>query len=421
MSDKKEILKPEYFIAKRISGKKLNRKHFSNTITGIVVVGIALSIAIMLSSVSIVTGFKNEIKDKVSGFGSHIQILNYDSNLSYETKAIPAEPEILNEIIALENVKQIQSFAIKAGIVKTESDIQGLVLKGVNSDFDWNFFNSYLINGDTLILSDSSLNNGIIISSYTARKLKLGIGDPVRMYFIDDRPRFRKFAVEGIYETSLTELDETFGIVDIKHIQRLNGWKDDQVSGLEVTISDFDDLYETTWEIRDIIAAYYFDDGSRLKASSIKERYPQIFDWLELQDLNVIIIIFLMLIVAGFNMISGLLILILDRTYMIGVLKALGGRNTMIRKIFLYQAFYLILRGLLIGNVIGIGLCALQKKFEIISLNPENYYLSTVPINLDFLNILYINAGATVTIMLFLILPSILVSKISPSKTISFK
>lgn len=375
----------------------------------------------MLVSVFIVTGFKNEIRDKVIGFGSHIQILNYDSNLSYETQAIYTYPEIYEKLKTIDGVDHIQNFAIKAGIIKAKDDIQGLVLKGVDASFDWTFFNKSLIDGETFQVSDSSYTNDILISAYIAKKLHFNIGDPVRMWFIDEQPRFRKFTVKGIYETSLTELDKTFGLVDIKHIQKLNGWEKDQVSGYEISVSNFKDLSEILWDIRDMTSGYYFEDGSRMKASSIIERYPQIFDWLELQDLNVIIILFLMLIVAGFNMISGLLILILDRTYMIGILKALGSTNLMIRKIFLYQSFYLILRGLVIGNIIGIGLAFIQKKFELISLNPENYYLSTVPINLDIGNILLINLCASLAIMLFLIVPSMLVSKISPSKTISFK
>lgn len=384
------------------------------------ITGITLSVAVMLVSVSIVTGFKNEITNKISGFGSHIQILNYDSNLSYETKPIPASNPVYDEIKNLDNVTQVQGFALKAGIVKTDTDIQGLVLKGVGTDFDWDFFRSTLKEGRILDI-DSSYHDGIIISSYTAKKLKLNIGDPLRMWFIDESPRFRKFTIYGIYETSLVELDETFGFVDIKHIQKLNGWNNEQISGLEVNINDFKNLYETTWEIRDIISGLYFEDGGRLKASSIKERYPQIFDWLELQDLNVIIIILLMIIVAGFNMVSGLLILILDRTYMIAVLKALGAGNPMIRRIFYYQSFYLIIRGLLYGNILGLGICILQSKFEIISLNPENYYLSSVPINIDLFHILLINAGATLAIFIFLILPSMIIARISPAKTISFK
>jgi lipoprotein-releasing system permease protein len=411
----------EYFIAKRISNQKLQKKEFSGTISGIVIIGISLSIAVMLIALAIVTGFKNEIRDKTIGFGSHVQILNYDSNLSYETEPIPSGLPVYEEIRSLEGVDHLQSFAIKAGIVKTETDIEGLVLKGINVDFDWKFFQSSLIEGRIFEVNDSIYSNDIVISSYLAKRLKINLGDPVRMWFVDERPRFRKFTLAGIYETSLAELDETFALVDIKHIQRLNGWTTEQVSGYEVQLDNFRRLEDVTWNVRDIIAGLYFEDGSRLKAENIREKYPQIFDWLELQDMNVFIIIALMLTVAGFNMVSGLLILILDRTYMIGVLKALGGKNLTIRKIFLYQSFNLIIKGLIIGNLLGISLSLLQKKFEIISLNPENYYLTTVPINLDLVNILTVNIGASLIIMLFLIFPSMLVSRISPSRVISFK
>ena len=411
----------EYFIARRISNQKLQKKEFSGTISGIVIIGISLSIAVMLIALAIVTGFKNEIRDKTIGFGSHIQILNYDSNLSYETEPIPSDLPIYDEVASMEGIEHLQAFAIKAGIVKTETDIEGLVLKGVTENFDWKFFQSSLIEGQIIEIQDSSYSNDIVVSSYLAKRLKIKLGDPVSMWFVDERPRFRKFKIAGIYETSLAELDETFALVDIKHIQRLNGWTNDQVSGYEIQLENFRELEEITWNIRDIIAGFYFEDGSRLKAENIREKYPQIFDWLELQDMNVFIIIALMLIVAGFNMVSGLLILILDRTYMIGVLKALGGKNFSIRKIFLYQSFNLIIKGLIIGNFLGISLSLLQKKFEIISLNPENYYLTTVPVNLDLLNILTVNIGASIIIMLFLIFPSMLVSRISPSRVISFK
>ncbi len=413
-------LNTELFIARRIISGTKNRKHFSSTITGIVIFGIALSIAVMIASVAIVTGFKKEIRNKVIGFGSDIQVINYDSNLSYQTKPIPLNDTIVKLFSSVPGVTSVQPFAIKAGIVKTKTDIQGLVLKGVDKHFNWTFFDNSMIEGHHFAVTDSTLSNSIVISSWVARKLKVKPGDSFQMWFVDQQPRFRKFTISGIYETSLAEFDQTFAIVDIKHIQRLNDWRKDQVSGLELQIRSFNNLDNVTWDARDIAASFFFDDGARLKVQNIVERYPQIFDWLRLQDLNVIIIIALMLIVAGFNMISGLLILILDRTYMIGVLKALGSRNMSIRRIFMYQSSYLILRGLLWGNVIGIGLCMLQKKYELISLNPENYYLTTVPVNLDVLHILFINAGAMLVIMLFLIIPSMLVSRISPARTIRF-
>ncbi len=413
-------LNTELFIARRIISGNKDRKLFSSTITGIVIFGIALSIAVMVASVAIVTGFKKEIRNKVIGFGSDIQVLNYDSNLSYQTKPIPYNDSIMTAFGSLEGVTHVQPFAIKAGIVKTDTDIQGLVLKGIDGHFDWSFFNKSMIRGRNFQVSDSVLSNSIVISSYVARKLEVDTGDTFQMWFVDQRPRFRKFTISGIYETSLAEFDQTYAIVDMKHIQRLNNWDEEQVSGLELEIDHFRDLEAITWEAGDIAASWYFDEGSRLKVLNIVEKYPQIFDWLRLQDVNVLIIIVLMLIVAGFNMVSGLLILILDRTYMIGVLKALGSRNLSIRRIFFYQASYLILRGLLWGNFIGIGLCLLQKKYELISLNPENYYLTTVPINLNLWHLLAINSGAMAAILIFLIIPSMLVSRISPAKTILF-
>lgn len=407
-------------IARRIISGNKDRKHFSSTITGIVIFGIALSIAVMIAAVAIVTGFKKEIRNKVIGFGSDIQVLNYDSNLSYQTKPIPYNDSIMSAFGSLDGVTHIQPFAIKAGIVKTDTDIQGLVLKGIDNHFDWSFFDQSMIEGSHFEVSDTTLSNAVVISSYVARKLKMKTGDSFQMWFVDQRPRFRKFTISGIYETSLAEFDQTYAIVDMKHIQRLNNWDKDQVSGLELNINHFRNLDAITWEAGDMAATWYFEDGSRLKVQNIVEKYPQIFDWLRLQDVNVLIIIVLMLVVAGFNMVSGLLILILDRTYMIGVLKALGSRNLSIRRIFLYQAAYLIFRGLLWGNFIGIGLCILQKQYGFISLNPENYYLTKVPVNLNMLHLIAINAGAAVAILLFLILPSMLVSRISPAKTIRF-
>ena len=410
----------ELFIAKKAFREKGNKRRFTSTINGIVVTGISLSIAVMIVAVAIVTGFKQEIRDKAIGFGSHIQITNYDSNISYQTEPVPKEPDFLPELKNVPGIRHIQPFAIKAGIVKTESDIQGLVLKGINEEFDWSFFENSIVEGSSFSVSDSAYTSSILISSFLARKMRLKTGDSFQMWFIDKSPRFRKFEVAGIYETSLAEFDETFALADIKHIQRLNNWTQDQVSGLEISLVNFKYLDDVTWNARDITATFVFDEGSRIKVRNIVENYPQIFDWLDLQDLNVMIIIILMMVVAGFNMISGLLILILDRTYMIGVLKALGGKNGMIRKIFMYQSAFLIFRGLFWGNLLGIGLGWLQKKYELISLDPVNYYLTTVPVNLETLNIFLINIGAMTAIMLFLVLPSMLVARISPAKVIRF-
>ena len=411
----------EFFIANRLNSKKENRKRFPGTIMSIAVFGIAMGLAVMLVAISIVTGFKEEISNKVIGFGSHIQILNYDSNVSFETSPIDANPAFLPQIKSIEGVKNIQVFALKAGIVKTQNDIQGLVLKGVGEDYDWSFFDKSMVEGSTFRLKKDSTSNSIVISSYLAKKLKLKSGDSFQMWFIQDTPRFRKFIVSGIYETSLQEFDKTFAITDIRHIQRLSGWNENQVSGLEMILTDFKEINRVTSEVDEIVSTTFFEDGSRLKVLNIIEKYPQIFDWLNLQDVNVWVIIILMLVVAGINMISGLLIIILDRTNMIGILKALGTTNRSIQKIFLYQSSYLIFKGLLWGNLLGISLCLIQKYFNIIQLDPTSYYLTSVPVNLDFFNILLLNAGTVLVILMFLILPSMLISKISPAESIRFK
>jgi lipoprotein-releasing system permease protein len=414
-------LNTEYFIAKRLNSKKETKKRFPGTIMGIAVIGIALGLAVMLVAISIVTGFKEEISNKVIGFGSHIQILNYDSNVSFETNPIDANPAFLPQIRDIKGIEHIQVFGLKAGIVKTQNDIQGLVLKGVGPDYDWSFFDKSMMEGLSFRVKNDTVSNSIVISAFLARKLKLKTGDSFQMWFIQDTPRFRKFTISGIYETSLQEFDKTFAMVDIRHIQRLSGWEENQVSGLEMMVSDFKDIDRITNDVGEIVSTTFFEDGSRLKVMNIVEKYPQIFDWLNLQDINVMVIIILMLIVAGINMISGLLIIILDRTNMIGILKALGTNNRSIRRIFMYQSSYLILKGVFWGNILGIGFCLVQKYFSLISLDPASYYLTTVPINLNLLNIFLLNAGTVIAILTFLILPSMLISRISPAESIRFK
>ena len=392
----------------------------SQPIVSIAIIGIALGLAVMILSVAIVTGFKGEISKKVIGFGSHIQIVNYDSNISFETEPINKQQAFFNDVKNLAGIKQIQEFAIKAGIIKTKTDIQGIVLKGVGSDYDWSFFNQYMVEGKTFQVNDSSTTNDIIISKYIARVLNLKVGDKIAAYFIQDPPRMRAFKISGIYETSLSEFDEKFALVDIKHIQKLNNWTNDQISGYEVTIDDFSQIDKLTQDVRDIVGFHFNPDGTKLKVLSIKEKYPQIFDWLNLTDVNVWIILILITAVAGFNMVSGLLILILERTNMIGILKAIGTKNWSIRKIFLYQSSFLISKGLLWGNLIGIAICILQAKFHIIKLDPTSYYLNAVPINLKLWHILALNSGTLAVTVIMLVVPSYIISKLSPEKTIRF-
>ncbi len=420
MALKTPFLNTELFIAKRIIGHKRERKRFSSSIVGIATFGIALGLAVMIVAVAIVTGFKNEISNKVVGFGSHIQIINMDSNTSYETTPVSKSLPVIDEIRKVPEVEHLQVFAIKAGIIKTEENIQGAVLKGVGPDYDWTFVNEGLIAGEPVSISDSIRSNQVLISNAIAMKLDLEAGDSFNMYFIQDPPRARKFTIAGIYRTSLVEFDKLYVYADIKHLQRLNNWTADQVSGYEVMLHSIRDAEAATLKIRDIAALDFTEDRSRLKVMPIQEKYNQIFDWLNLQDMNVIIIITLMLVVAGFNMISGLLILILERTNMIGILKGMGAVNGSIRKIFIYQSGYLALKGLLWGNMIGLALCFLQYKFNLITLDPESYYLDTVPINFNLLHILLLNLGTLVSTLIFLLIPSMIIARVSPERSIQF-
>jgi lipoprotein-releasing system permease protein len=409
-----------FFIAKRLIKDRRKGTSFSRPINVIAIVGIAVGLAVMILAISILTGFKQQIRNKVVGFGSHIQVINYDSNISFETIPIHSDQGLFTKIQNTPGITHIQVFATKAGIIKTEDNIQGVVLKGVGSDFDWSYFASNIVEGSSFIVNDSIRNNNIIISKKISDMLEFKTGDSLVMYFIQDPPRFRKFRISGIYETSLEEFDKMYVFCDIGNIQRLNGWGNNMVSGFEIFIKEFDQLENLTVAVRDSIGYRISEEEDKLKVTNIRIKYPQIFDWLNFQDLNVIIIIILMLLVAGFNMISGLLIIILEKINMIGVLKAIGSEDRLIRRIFIYQAAYLIGKGLFWGNIIGIGLALLQLKTGLLSLDPSSYYLKTVPINLNILHLIFLNAGTIIITLLILLIPSQLIGRISPVKAIKY-
>jgi lipoprotein-releasing system permease protein len=409
-----------YFIAQRLIKGRREGTSFSRPINIIAIVGIAMGLAVMILAVSILTGFKKQIREKVVGFGSHIQIVNLDSNLSFETAPVSDTQKFITRIKQIPGIEHIEVYATKAGIIRTDEDIQGVVLKGIGSDFDWSYFKSNMVDGSVFTVTDTGRTDKVIISKKIADMLRLKTGDSFDMLFIQDPPRMRKFMISGIYETSLEEFDKMYVFCDIGHIKRLNGWRDDQVSGFEVYIKDFNNLNEMTTAIRDSIGYKITAEDTKFKVTNIRNRYPQIFDWLNFQDINVIIIIILMLIVAGFNMISGLLILILEKTNMIGILKSLGAEDITLRRVFLYQAAYLIGKGLFWGNLIGIGLAYLQLKTGAITLDPTSYYIKTVPVNLEMIPILLLNAGSMVAIIIMLLVPSQLISRISPVKAIRY-
>ncbi len=409
-----------YFIANRLIKGRRADTSFSRPINVIAIIGIAMGLAVMILAVAILTGFKQQIREKVVGFGSHIQIMNFDSNISFETTPISDTQEFIPKIKKIPGIAHVEVFATKAGIIRTEDEIQGVVLKGIGSDFDWSYFKSNMVDGSVFTVSDTGRTDKVIISKKIADMLRLKTGDSFAMLFIQDPPRMRKFTISGIYETSLEEFDKMYVFCDIGHIRKLNGWDDDMVSGFEIFIKDFDKLDAMTDEVRDAIGYKITEEETKFKVTNIRMRYPQIFDWLNFQDINVIIIIMLMLIVAGFNMISGLLILILEKTNMIGVLKSLGSEDITIRRVFLYQAAYLIGKGLFWGNFFGIGLAFLQLKTGLITLDPTSYYIKTVPVNLQLSHILLLNAGTMIAILLMLLVPSQLISRITPVKAIRY-
>lgn len=409
----------ENFLAKRfLSGS--DGVSLSKPFIRITIVSIALSIAIMIVAIAVIVGFKREIKSKVVGFGSHIQITNFDSNQSFETSPIPSDLECIDEVKKIKGISHVQVFGTKAGIIKTQNDIQGVVLKGIASDFNWSFFKQNLVEGEVFSTNDTVATNKTVISRTLANLLKLKVGDSYDIFFVQEPPRFRRFTVAGIYDTKMVEFDKMYVMCDLRHIRRLNGWADNQVTGYELLIDDLDDVDDLALKVDDIVGFVFLDDDSRLKVQSIVEKYPNIFDWLGLQDINAAVLIILMLLVAGINMISGLLIIILERTGTIGLLKAMGSSNESIRKIFLIQSAYIMVKGLVVGTIFGLAVCLLQKYFGIVKLDEEYYFLSEVPIHLNAMHVVVLNIIAFMVGMAMLVVPSMVVSRISPDKTLKF-
>ncbi len=411
----------ESFIAKRIRFNQEKEKKVSPPAIRIAIIGMALGLVMMILSMVIVIGFKKEVANKVIGFGSHIQVSNFDSNYSYETHPIAVSDSLLSVIRAIPGVEHAACISTKPGIIKTDDDYQGVVLKGVDQDYNWNFFNKHLQEGTVLKIDPENTSTDIIISRYLADKLNLKLGDAFLTYFVQDDVRVRKFKIAGIYRTDFSDYDKLFVFADIKQIRRLNQWDDDMVSGIEVLTKDINHLDQTTEALYSYIGYRQDRLGNTYFIRTIKDLNPMIFSWLDLLDMNVMIILILMLAVSGFCMISGLLIIILERVNMIGILKTMGADNTMIRKIFLRVSLFLVLKGLLWGNLIAITICVLQKKFGFLKLDPESYYLSTVPIDLNVWNLALLNICTLVVSMLMLVGPSYIIARISPAKTIRFE
>jgi lipoprotein-releasing system permease protein len=413
----------ELFISRRLFFDKANKKLLSQRIIRIALAGIALGLAVMIISVAVVTGFKSEIRNKVIGFGSHIQVVNYDSNNSYETQAISENQPFLPVLKTTKGIQHIQIFATKPGMIKTDEYIQGIVFKGVASEYNWDFFEKHLVQGSLPVLNDSSRSDQILLSEQVSKLLNLKLNDKAVFYFINEKeviPRMLQLTVSGIYRTGFEEFDKRFIVGDIKQVQRLNNWRADQVTGFEISVNNFFEIETIEQEIRNTVIRFREENSEILRTQNITRQYPQIFDWLAILDMNVWIILILMVLVAGFNMVSGLLVLILERSTMIGVLKAMGSPNWSIRKVFVYLSVFLTARGMLWGNAIGLVVIFIQKIFHILKLDPSSYYVEFVPMNFSFLHLLLLNLGTIAITSVILIIPSYFVSKMSPEKTIRF-
>jgi len=407
----------EFFIAKRLIRAKKYKSSISAPIIKIAIAAIAIGVIMMLVSFATGMGLQVKIREKIAAFNGHITIQSYDNNSSQVSlMPVSLEQDFYPEFKTVEGITHVQAVATEAGIVRTETDFEGVIVKGVGGDYKWENFVDFLVAGELPDYSDK-LTDEVLISQYIANRLGFKVGDKVITYFLREDvnrpPLLRAFVVKGIYNSGFQEFDELYMLSDIRHIQRINGWEKNQVGGFEVFIEDFDELDLKGGEV-------YDNTNSFLDTQTIKQKYASIFEWLSLFDFNIALIIGIMILVAGINMITALLVLILERTQMIGILKALGGSDWSIRKIFLYNASYLILLGLFWGNLIGLGLLFIQKYLKLFPLNPETYYVTEVPVYIGWEYILGVNIGTLLLCLLMLLIPSIIISKISPVKAMKF-
>ena len=410
------------FIARRIYGTEDARRQVSRPAIRIATLGVAIGVAVMLVTVCVVLGFKHTIRDKVVGFGSHIQIQNFMSQQTASPAPISISDSLLNQLRQMPGVRHVECYALTQGILKTDNDFLGVGFKGIGSDYDLTFLKKHLVEGEMPVFSSDKSNNQLLISRMMADKLRLKAGDRIYAYFIaEDNVRARKFTIKGIYETHMNQFDQSICFTDLPTSVKLNSWEPDQCSGAEVLVEDFDRLEETAQYIVKDVNRKTDRYGEIITSQTIYEAYPHVFQWLSLLDINVWIIFALMVAVAGFTMVSGLLIIILERTQMIGILKALGMRNSTVRHTFLWFAVFIIGRGLILGNIIGLGLVLLQQYTGIIHLDPASYYVDTAPMELNIPIILLLNVATLLICVFVLIAPSYLVSHIHPARSMRYE
>lgn len=394
--------KTENLLSKRLLKGKDNQ--FSKPIVRLSVAGISICLIIIIVALSITTGYKQAIENKVVDMGAHIRISNYDLNYSFAPKPFDKNQPFLQNLKSNPDIETIQYFSTKVGIVKVEDQVEGIVLKGVDSTFSWEHFNRNMVEGSTLHVSDSQVCKGVLMSKLLAQKLKLKIGDKVFAYFVQDPPMQRRFILEGIFETGMPEYDERFIIADLRHVQKLNGWDSNYVGGIELLIKDYDKIDEVGEFVNNHI-------GYQLKAETIKQIYPQIFQWTELFDTNVMVLLAITIFICIVTLTSTFFIIILEQTPNIGILKSMGMTTRRVRKIFMLIGLRIILQGIIIGNAIAIGLCLLQKYWHIIKLDASSYYVDSVPISFNVPVIIAVNIDVFALCLLVLLIPSTFVAK----------
>lgn len=410
------------FIARKINGNEDKGRKVSKPAIRIATLGVAIGLAVMIVSVCVVLGFKHTIRDKVVGFGSHITVANFNSFQRSENYPIVVNDSLKRALMQTQGVRHVQRYAYTQGILKTDDDFLGVMLKGVGSDFDSTFIHQNMVAGSIPAFSDVKSQQKILLSKAIAEKLDLKVGDRIYAYFVNEQGvRTRRFTISGIYETNLKQFDSQICFTDLYTTNKLNGWQTEQCSGAEVQVNDFEQLDAVALNILNKVKGKTDRYGDSYSTATIMEQNPQIFSWLDLMDLNVWIILALMVSVAGVTMISGLLIIILERTQMIGIMKAMGTKNAQIRHIFLWFATFIIGKGLLWGNLVGLGLVFLQKYTGLVTLDPKTYYVSTVPVELNVLLILTLNLATLLICVFVLIAPSYLISHIHPAKTMHYE
>ena len=410
-----------FFIARRIYSDQGDKRKVSRPAIRIATLGVGIGLAVMIITVSVVLGFQHTIRDKVVGFGSHIQVQNIMSFNTSSRVPVCIDDSMLNVLNNLKGVRHAERYALTQGILKTDDDFLGVVFKGIGPEYDMTFLKENLVEGEMPQFSDTTNTNKLLLSRMIADKLKLSVGDRVYAYFIDESVRTRRYTVGGIYQTNMTRFDESLCLTDLYATVKINGWEKGEVSGAELLVDNFDQLEQTADEVVDKVNRSTDKNGNIFSSQTIYEAYPQVFTWLELLDINVWIILALMVCVAGFTMISGLLIIILERTQMIGVMKALGARNKTIRHTFLWFAAFIIGQGLILGNIIGLGLIFLQKATGFVSLDPQTYYVSEAPMEINIPLFILLNIATLLISIFVLIAPSYLISHIHPAKSMRYE